>query len=243
MSTAVVPSPLTLPPLYEVEEDLLALLETDGAVDPEQEQAFQLALAEQLRTAVAKRDKVGGFIKLCEHSATAAGEEIKRLQTRKRVFENTVERLRGYVVSVIESLGLDDKGKLRKLQGSNFTLSARACPVSLKLTDEAKIPLAYKRVRVDMTAEAWEAICKLPGMLEPLPVAAYYTDSATLKTALESPPGPCEVCDGSGEVEKTIFYPTYETSRKVQCRACGGSRLQTIPGAELVVGKLALTIR
>jgi hypothetical protein len=192
MSTSLVPVPvvvpapaLALPPLYEVEDQLLAMLNSEDSVSDEQRQEFERDLAESLKTAVAKRDRVGAFIKMCEHAATAAAAEIKRLQDRKRVFENTEERLRGYVLSIIESLGLDDKGKLRKLQGTNFTLSARACPASVKVTDETKIPKSLKRVRLDMTVETWEAICKLPGMLEPLPVASYYTDGAALKAALE----------------------------------------------------------
>jgi hypothetical protein len=186
MSTALVPAPtLALPPLYEVEDQLLALLNSEDSVTDEQKQEFERDLAESLKTAVAKRDRVAGFIKMCEHAAASAAVEIKRLQDRKRIFENTGDRLRGYVVSIIESLGLDDKGKLRKLQGSNFTLSARACPASVKITDETKIPNSLKRVRLDMTVETWEAICKLPGMLEPFPVASYYTDGAALKAALE----------------------------------------------------------
>lgn len=187
MSTSLIsPTALALPPLYETEGSLLALLETEGIVAPEQEEQFKLELAEQLTKTVAKRDRTGGFLKQLAHAATACGEEIKRLQTYKRVLENTEERVRGYVVSVIEGLGSDDKGRLRKLQGTHFTLSARACPASVKIADEASIPVAYKRVRVDMPAEQWEAAAKILAQHTPLvPAATYYTDGAKLKDALE----------------------------------------------------------
>jgi len=225
----------TLPPLYEIEDTLVALLDTEDSVLPEQEAAFRSDLAIQLQKAVAKRDRVGAFIRMCEQAAANTAEEIKRLQTRKRVFENTVERVRGYVVSIIESLGRDEKGKLRKLPGSNFTLTARACAPSLEIDDETQVPKAYKRVRVDLPVETWEAIRALPGFLEPAPVGAYYVDSAALKAALESPE-PCTECKPTGLTK-------LDAQIRQQCPACKGTGRRVIPGAHLITGKHALVIR
>ncbi|MCU1340143.1 MAG: hypothetical protein JWO19_5724 [Bryobacterales bacterium] len=121
---------------------------------------------------------------MCEYTAEQTANEIRRLTARKRSFENAAERPRGIVIWVIMALGKDDKGKPRKLQGAHFTLSARACPNTVRIEYESLVPDAYKRVRVNMPAEQWAMICER--LSEPFPVATYYIDGAALKTALES---------------------------------------------------------
>jgi hypothetical protein len=46
-------------------------------------------------------------------------------------------RIEGYVARVIESLGLDAKGKRKKLEGNTITLSLRGCGKRAEVTDES----------------------------------------------------------------------------------------------------------
>lgn len=147
-----------LPSLYDVEDDLIALLDSEATVTPEQEAEFKADLARQLNLAVRKRDSVAGFITECENHADFAAQEIRRLQARKGVFMKAAERLRVYVAAIIEQLPQDAKGKPAKLQGERFQMSIRACPASLDITDAEKVPLTYKNVTVTMPAVAYEVI-------------------------------------------------------------------------------------
>lgn len=147
-----------LPSLYDVEDDLIALLDSEATVTQEQEAEFKADLARQLNLAVRKRDAVAGFITECENHADFAAQEIRRLQARKGVFMKAAERLRLYVAAIIEQLPQDAKGKPAKLQGERFLMSIRACPASLEITDAEKVPLTYKIVTVTMPAVAYEVL-------------------------------------------------------------------------------------
>ena len=244
MNTAI--AHVVQPSLYEYEQDLLALLDTAEMVTPEQDAEFQRDLTEQLQKTVAKRDRVGSFIKHLEMQAKFAGEEIKRLQERKRLFEHVEVRLRGYVLHLIEELGPDAKGKLRKLEGERFTLSARACPVSLEITDEAAVPLEYKNVTVAMSAEDWdaflEAYAKVYNVEFSLNGVSYSIDNAAVKAVLTGPAVPCTECDGIGMISSLQYG---SRGAPEQCPVCHGacSVAPTVPGADLVVGKYSLQVK
>lgn len=231
-----------LPTLYEAEESLLALLDTEDLVQPEQEAEFRQDLARQLEATIQKRDNVASFISACEAQADFAAEEIERLRRRKAAFENAAQRLRSYVVSVIEAQGPDAKGKLKKLVGQRFTMSARACAASVDVFDEALVPLKYKHVTVSMPAEDWEALFDAAGSpVIPGSHVAYSIDKVAIKAELSAPPVPCWHCGGIGMVEA----PRDEKDSVAQCPVCFGACniARIVPGADLVVGKLSLQIR
>jgi hypothetical protein len=54
-----------------------------------------------------KRDRVGQFLAHLEHQAAFAKAKIARLQERKAFFERATEKMEGYVIHVIESIGPD----------------------------------------------------------------------------------------------------------------------------------------
>lgn len=164
MSTAVAP---IAPSLYELEQDLQSFLDTEDLVSPEQEQVFRAELASAIQASVEKRDRVGQFIRHCELQARNCDEEIKRLQSRKRTFDNAEKRVRGYVQSVIESLALATNGKTQKLEGKIVTFSLRAKPPSVEITDESAIPVEYKHITFTVSKtlvkEALEQGTDVPG--------------------------------------------------------------------------------
>lgn len=234
---AVLPKRATGPSLYELEEGLQALLDTEALVTPEKELEFRGELEAQLRQAVVKRDRVAAFILALWSQAKFAAEEIQRLQARKNLFTRVAERLEGYVVQVIERLGSDEKGNLRKLEGQTSTMSARACPPSLVIVDEALVPLEYKSVTVTMAATDWE-LCK-DRVLGQFPYeVSYYVENAAVKGALLGPAVPCTGCGAIGMMKGA-------DGGLVQCVVCGGrcSVSPTVAGADLLVGKYSLVVK
>jgi hypothetical protein len=141
-----------VPTLYDLEESLTALLDTQDMVAPEDEQAFLADFEAALSTATDKRDRVAGRLAKLEAQQAYAAAEIKRLQAFKRSAEAQQSRLENYVAYVIQRLGKDAKGKWRKLEGNSSTLSLKACPASVEVTDEPAIPIDFKRATVTLPA-------------------------------------------------------------------------------------------
>jgi hypothetical protein len=154
-STALAPR---APSLFDLEQDYEALLDTEALVSPEQEAEFRQELALKLEASVEKRDRVGQFLLHCRHQQDNCDAEIERLVARKRTFEAAEKRMRQYVQAVIESLGVDAKGKPKKLEGNTVTFSLRAKPGAVEITDESAVPPEYKSVVVKLPVETWELI-------------------------------------------------------------------------------------
>jgi hypothetical protein len=156
---AVVPSPaVTAAPLYVIEEQLAALIETAELVSPEQEQEFRAEFQTALTAAVDKRDRVGQFLAHLEQQIDFAKFEIERLKQRRATCERALERLENYVIGTIENLGTDSKGKYRALEGKTTTFSLRACPPSVEVTDESAVPSEYKMLLLKLPAVTWEQL-------------------------------------------------------------------------------------
>ncbi len=154
---AVVPSPaVTAAPLYVIEDQLAALIETAEMVSPEQEQEFRAEFQAALTAAVEKRDRVGQFLAHLEQQIDFARFEIDRLRQRRALCERALARLEAYVIETIEGLGTDSKGRYRTLEGKTTTFSLRGCPPSVEVTDEPAIPSEYKTLTLKMPAVTWE---------------------------------------------------------------------------------------
>ena len=98
-----------------------------------------------------------GILAHLEQQAAFATAEIKRLQERRAFFERAIEKMEGYVIHIIESIGPDAKGKYPKLEGRTVTFSIKDCPPSVVIQDEAAIPSDYKAITVTMPALKWQA--------------------------------------------------------------------------------------
>lgn len=214
-STAVAPiTPVNPASLFELEEDLQALLDTEALVPPEQVAEFRRELGAALKASISKRDRVAQFIRFCEMQQANCDDEITRLQARKRTFMVAENRVREYVVNVIESLGTDAKGKFSKLEGDLATFSLRTNPVSVEFEDERRVPPRWKTISLRMSWNQWISIvCSLanyePSLLADLRQVA---DAATLNTA--KPP-----------IKKAIEAG------------------HTVPGADLKMGEHSLVVK
>ena len=95
-------------------------------------------------------------------------------------------------IETIESLGTDDKGKYRTLEGRTTTFSLRACPPSVEVTDEAAIPADFKTLLLKVPAVSWEQL--LDGLdidqraviVAQVMTADIKVDKRSIKAALES---------------------------------------------------------
>ena len=145
--------------LYDIEAHLAALVDTEDLVPVDLEQEFALELQATLAATVEKRDRVGQFMAHLESQIAFAHAEVARLKAREEFYEKVFARMDGYVCRVIESLGLDAKGKRKTLEGTTITLSLRGCDKRVEVTDEAAVPTKYKRITVTLPAETWELVC------------------------------------------------------------------------------------
>ena len=132
--------------LYEIEYELIYLLDTLEGLLPEEEQA-RLEIEEMIRRAVqAEIRKVDGISHMLAHfesQAQLAAAEGKLLQARKKAFERAGERLEFYVRSAMDLSGV------KKLEGQTTTLSLRAAPASVLITNFEAIPAEYKEIRTE----------------------------------------------------------------------------------------------
>jgi hypothetical protein len=145
--------------LYRIEDDLQALVNSEELVTADQEREFRNQLAEQLRTAVDKRQRVGEFLRYCELQQENCDKEIARVQALKATYATAQERMERYVIHTIKTvIGPDAKGKYPKLAGRTLMLSVARNPDSVDIQDEALIPEEYKSITVKLPAEIWSEL-------------------------------------------------------------------------------------
>lgn len=215
--------------LYDVEDDLLALLDSEEGVPPEMEEQFRIDLAAALTGAKDKRERVARKILQLEAEVAYARGEAQRVQAWARVREMQAARLRGYVLRIIESLPKDAKGKPAKLEGLTTTMSARACPVSLDITDAAAVPKQYKDVSVVMSADLFES---------------WAFDKCACSNYEPRDAG-CPVCGGTGLLPNDKYTASKGGSwsidrPRLKVAIEGGA---DVPGADLIIGKNSLVVK
>ncbi|HLH43120.1 MAG TPA: siphovirus Gp157 family protein [Bryobacteraceae bacterium] len=225
---SIIPAKSTVPTLYEIEDSLQALIETGDSVTPEMEDAFQAELSAALHTAASKRDRVAQFLAFCDSQKALAKQEIDRIRKRQAAFEKAAERLESYVVAVIKSLGADEKGRYRKLEGNSATLSIKRNPASTSIEDDSLIPLRFKDASVTARcpADRWVAAVEeisaaWSGMLETM----QFSDDAKQLMSL--------LLDG-----RNVTYST----RKADVKKAIESG-EDVPGADLDIDNYSLVVR
>jgi hypothetical protein len=154
------PAPVRTPVLYDLEQHLACLLDTEEMVPTELEEEYSRELQATLTTTIEKRDRVGQFILHLKSQIALAHAEGQRLRERETFFEKVLTRMEGYVTWTIDSLGLDAKGKRKKLEGKTVTLFLHGCDKRAEVLDEAAVPTKYKRITVTLPAETWELVCE-----------------------------------------------------------------------------------
>lgn len=165
--------------LYELEDDLMAMLESMDTVTPDQEQEFLADFGRALQTAKDKRDSVARYMAHCESQIELAKAEIERLRERKLAFECSLDRIKSYVVYTMESLGT------KKLEGSCVTLSLRKCPAAVEVLDEGKVPVEFKTATFSLPGPLVDKVLDALAIDDPVRLA-WNLDKRAIKAALDA---------------------------------------------------------
>ena len=147
-----------MPSLYQIESDLMALVESAETVSELQREAYALELRAALANSIAKRQRVGEFLAHCEAQEEFCGAEIDRLTALKHRYAKARERVQGMVVSIILERGQDERGKWPVLEGNTVTLGIASTPPAVRIEEGAEIPAALQTVTVEMPADNWDRI-------------------------------------------------------------------------------------
>ena len=208
-AAAVVRSPATL---YDIETDLLALSDPESYPDltPELRLQYERDLQSSLHSAIAKRDSVARALTWLLAQADLAADEIDRLKARERRFRSQAERLSNYVLLVAKEISEHDADgkilKLKKLEGSTFTLAPRKCPPSVEIEPQQAsvaphripfnmVPLNYTNVTIKLSGQDFLSL---------------FFDQ-------------CHGCSGTGHLASIIENVNTEEGRKgVTCMLCSG---------------------
>ena len=193
--------------MYSIEDNLLALIDSEELVSAEQEREFQAVLAHQLRKAVSKRDAVGRFIRHCETMAEASKSEETRLRDRRKFYERAAEKMRSYVKNILEVLGPDEYGSWRRLEGNTFTFLLRDNNPSVRILNPEAVPDRFKDVTMTVPADVLhEVLSAIPGNLrERFLNAAKNTEVEIPKIPIKKAFEQGEAVDGADLVHETAL--------------------------------------
>lgn len=211
----------TLPSLYVLEEELVALLDTEELVSPEQQEAYRADLSIALQRSVEKRDRVAQFIRFCELQDENCKAEQKRLAELRMTYEQALERCKEYAVYTLRSLGRDAKGKWRKLAGNTSVLTLREQP-KVEIVDDYVLPDRFVKVAVAISRSDFGAVL----------------DAALAHCLRISDTDGVDACERLAEKLKTAQREPMLTAIKDAIKAG-----EDVPGADLVVDRQVLIVR
>ena len=132
--------------LFQIESDYLELsnqlIEADGELTPELEQALQIT-QDELES---KGISYGYIIRKFETETDIIDAEIKRLQALKKAREKSSERLKERIKSAMELFDI------QKIESPLLKLSFRKSE-SVEVEDINNLPAMYKTIKVTETAD------------------------------------------------------------------------------------------
>lgn len=130
--------------LYEITQEQLSLNnlleESMGELTPELEEALEL----NRDNFQIKADDYVKAIKNYKAEADAIAEEIKKLQEKKKVCENAIDKMKTSMRTAMDAFGMP------KFQTGVFKVSMTTSE-AVNIIDESLIPEEYKKVRYDIS--------------------------------------------------------------------------------------------
>ena len=145
--------------LFEIDMELDALLEEiELQIEAEGEPSEELTarFQEFCEARGEKVDRIGRFVRMMEAREQFCRSEAARLSDRARAAANRVERTKNMALYYLLSRDL------KKIEGQQFTLRAqRNSQDSVKITDEAALPLCYCRVEARIDGTIWQTVLSL----------------------------------------------------------------------------------
>ena len=219
--------------LYDIEEDLTALLDTEDMVEDEETRLRILDdIVEKHEAAVAKRDNLIRFIRHTELQIEAVKAEQQRLAKLRKSWENGLKRVREYVAGVIEQLPEPKRGA-RKLEGTIGVLSIAKTPDTVEVEDASFLPWnmldAVIYVRGEDLGKLQEALESMDSQYRPiLGQVELKPRKAHIKAALEA--RQAAIARAHQEPIADAAYAAKQIPEE-------------IPGADLKMGGYSLRIR
>ena len=145
--------------LFEIDMELDTLLEEielqiESEGDPSEElvarfQEFCEARGEKV-------DRIGRFVRMMEAREQFCRSEATRLGDRARAAASKIERTKNMALYYLLSRDL------KKIEGQQFTLRAqRNSQDSVRITDEAALPLCYCRIDARIDGGVWQTVLSL----------------------------------------------------------------------------------
>lgn len=167
--------------LYQIEENLVALLDSEDMVESDEQHLEILReIAQATDAAVVKRDNCIRFHRHLSIQQDAIDAEIKRLQDLKGHYAHAQEKLESYVIRIMDELVEQPKRGAKKLEGRIGVMTLKQNPPAVEISDEHAVPSRYKDVTVTMDADAWLTLAP-----EPLVQAARRTDYRVKRTEVK----------------------------------------------------------
>jgi hypothetical protein len=140
-------------PLWAIEEELTALLDSIATCPDELQPELQARIAEYMAREAAKVDQTAHVLAALDYEQKAAGDEMARLAERIRTAKAAQARLEAYLCRIIAACGG------QKLIGNTNTLSVRPSD-AVVIVDEAAIPACYVVEEVVTTRRVDKAAIK-----------------------------------------------------------------------------------
>jgi hypothetical protein len=171
--------------LFEIDTELDDLLEEIQEQIEQEGQASNELVAHFRQFCEAhdeKVDRIGRFVRMMEAREQYCRGEAARLGDRARSVANKIERTKSMVLFYLMSR------EIRKIEGREFTLRVQKnSQDSVKITDEATLPMANRRVDARIDGVTWETVlsCLPEGFADTLKVCVRETspDTDAIKAA------------------------------------------------------------
>jgi hypothetical protein len=151
-----------LEPLWKIEDELTALIDSVDVCPPEQKPELEARIAQYVGAEIEKVDRMGAVLSSLDGVARNAKAEIARLSTRQQSAERAVRQLEEYMLRMLRAR------EGRPLKGHNVTFSVRRTEAVI-IEDLNLIPDRYKRVTLTTDVpkmpikDAIQAGQKIPG--------------------------------------------------------------------------------
>lgn len=137
-----------LAPLWQIETELVELLDSVDVCEESLRPELEEKIYAHIDASIEKVDRIDAVLASLDNVSVNAKAEIARLSERRQLAERAAERLKRYVLRVIDLRGG------RPLRGANVTLTTRRSD-ALIVDDPAAVPAEWKRstVVVDVPKE------------------------------------------------------------------------------------------
>lgn len=145
--------------LFEIDLELDALLEEiELQIESKGEPSEELVahFQEFCEARGEKVDRIGRFVRMMEAREQFCRGEAARLGDRARAAANKIERTKNMALYFLLSRDL------KKIEGQQFTLRAQKnSQDSVRITDEAALPLCYCRIEARIDGTVWQTVLSL----------------------------------------------------------------------------------